>query len=107
MDIADKASAARDVVRASGTENQPYRLESTELTPADEIGGEDEFPQYGDFLDVTALDGNGDELGPRWVECPGALARCLQDVDGDAFQVLTVEKTEDGAFRFDVEEYDA
>jgi hypothetical protein len=102
----EKATSARDVVRASECEATAYRLETDELTEASEIGGESDFPQYGDFLDVVAVDGDGDDLGPRWVECPADLARSLVDAaisTGDRFQVTEAEKNGDGAWTFDVE----
>lgn len=106
MDLNEKATSARDVVRAGETEATWYRLESDELTEAAEIGGENEFPQFGDFLDVTATDGNGDDLGPRWVECPGDLARSLVEAEisaGDRFQVTEAAKAEDGAWSFEIQ----
>lgn len=109
-DIEDLASTARDVVRASEVADQPYRLEDTETTEAAEIGGEDEFPQYGQFLDAVAIDADGEELGPRWVEVPGGLARELVNAEistGDCFQVEDASKGNDDAWTFEIEEYDA
>jgi len=110
-DIEDLASTARDVIRAEDAENVPYRLEDTETTDADDISPEGEFPQFGDFLDVTALDGDGVGLGPRWLECPGGLARMLVDAElveaGAEFQILDASKDDSGAWTFEIEEYDA
>jgi hypothetical protein len=105
MDIGDLANEARDVVRPNGVEGQRYRLQSLETTAADEIGDPDSFPQFGEFLDVVATDSNGDDLGPRWVECPAGLARSLVDSDiaaGDQFVVDEAKKTDDGAWTFQV-----
>jgi hypothetical protein len=104
--IADKADSGRDVVRAGEAEAQSYRIESEDLTEASAIGDSDGFPQFGDFLDVTAVDADGDDLGPRWVECPADLARQLveQDLaaDGSVFVVESATKTQDGAWSFEV-----
>jgi hypothetical protein len=101
----DLASAARDVVRAGGCENVPYRLELDTPVPADDIGDEGEFPQYGYFADVTALDENGDELGARWLETPADLGRQLDDLDveeGDAFQIIDASKDDTDSWTFNV-----
>jgi hypothetical protein len=105
-DLAAKADAGRDVVRVSETEAQSYRLRDRELTDSNAIGDSDGFPQYGEFLDVEAVDANGDGLGPRWVECPADLARCLVDSGvetGDVFAVVRSTKTTDGAWSIEIE----
>jgi hypothetical protein len=108
--IEDLASTARPVIRVENAENTPYRLLDTDTTDADDISPEGEFPQFGDFLDVLALDGNAAALGPRWLECPGGLARALVDgdlVSDDAqFQVVDASKDESGAWTFDIEGFD-
>lgn len=108
--IEDLASTARAVIRAEDAANTPYRLEDTETTDADDISPEGQFPQFGEFLDVVALDGNAADLGPRWLECPGGLARELVDGDlveaGAQFQVVEATKDDSGAWTFDVEEFD-
>lgn len=104
-DLESKADAARAVVRAGESPGQRYRLEDTELTEASAIGESDGFPKFGDFLDVTAVDANGAALGPRWVECPGNLARQLVEAEvsaGDTFAVQDAAKSEDGAWTFEV-----
>jgi len=105
-DLERKATAARDVVRAAESESQTYRLEDTELTEASAIGDSDGFPQFGDFLDVQAVDADHKPLGPRWVECPADLARSLVDAGvgaGDVFAVVKADKTDDGAWSMEVE----
>lgn len=99
-DLADLAERNTDIVRTAGAEGQPYRLEAFELLKADEVGN-DEFPEYGWFLDVTALDSNGDDLGPRYIETPPDLADELVNAGvtaGDMFVMTSAEKTEDGAW---------
>lgn len=104
-DLESKADTGRDIVRASEVTATLYRLETTDLKPADAVG-DDDFPQYGDFADVTAVDGNGDDLGKRWIEVPGGLARAMVDAGieaGDEFQVTKATKAQDGAWTFEVE----
>lgn len=101
----EKADAARGVVRASEAEGQWYRLQDRELAEAGDIGGEDQYPRYGEFADVTAVDKDGKRLGNRWLECPAHLARCLVDSGiavGDCFQVTEASKADDGAWRFQI-----
>ena len=108
--IEDLASTARPVIRVENAENTPYRLQDTDTTDADDISPEGEFPQFGDFLTVVALDSNAAALGPRWLECPGGLARALVDRDlvseGAQFEVVDASKDESGAWTFDIERYD-
>lgn len=110
-DLEELATSNRDVIRPEDAENVPYRLEDTDSTEADEISAEGEFPQFGEFLDVTALNGGAGDLGPRWLECPGGLARELVEAglaeDGAEFQILGTEKDDTGAWTFDLEEFDA
>jgi hypothetical protein len=105
-DLDDKAIATREVVRVGESELQTYRLEDTELTEASAIGGSDAYPMYGDFLDVVVVDADHEPLGPRWVECPGDLARALVDAGveaGDVFTVAEVSKTQDRGWSCEVE----
>lgn len=105
VSLDEKADDTRDVVRASEAEAQWYRLESTDLTPAGDIGTDD-FPQYGDFADVVAVDANGDDLGSRWLECPSGLARELVDAGiaaDEDFQITEASKTADGAWSFSIQ----
>lgn len=100
MDLAELAEQNTDIVRTAEAEGQPYMLKSFEMLDADEVGN-DEFPEFGWFLDVIALDANGDELGPRYVETPRDLADELVDIGvtaGDAFVMTSCTKTEDGAW---------
>ena len=84
--------------------DQLYRLEDEDLVSADEIGNE-EFPQYGDFADVVAVDAHGETLGDRWLECPSGLAESLVDANvksGDVFWIEAVTEHEDGAWSYEV-----
>jgi hypothetical protein len=101
MDIAEKAETTRDVVRVGESVDSRYRLQDTELTEAAAIGGSESFPRYGEFLDVVLVDTDGAALGPRWLECPGDLARQLVELEvgvGDTFAVDGADKTSDGAW---------
>jgi predicted double-glycine peptidase len=102
--LQEKAENAVDVVRAQVAIDQLYRLEDKDLIAADEIGNED-YPQYGDFADVTAIDANGKKLGDRWLECPSGLAESLVEANvqvGDAFWIQAVTEHEDGAWSYEV-----
>jgi len=101
MDIAEKAETTRDVVRVGESVDSRYRLQDTELVEAAAIGASESFPQYGDFLDVVLVDSEGAALGPRWLECPGDLARQLVELEvgvGETFAVDGADKTSDGAW---------
>lgn len=104
MDLNDKASESPDVHLIRDAQYSAYRLESTELTPADEISEEDEFPQFGDFLE-TSLSEDG-EGPPMYVECPQDVARQLVEFDigeGDWFRIGEAVKV-DGEWSVDVSE---
>jgi hypothetical protein len=105
MDIADKAETARAVVRVGESAGVRYRLNDTELTDSTAIGDAEAFPQFGEFLDVSAVDVDGNALGRRWLECPGDLAKGLVDLgisDGETFAVEDASKTDDGAWSIEV-----
>jgi len=107
-DLQDKATTGRDIVRAGNSSGQTYRLQSTTLEPADNIGTDD-YPQYGDFADVALVDRNLTELGQRWLECPGNLAAKLVEHElkpGDCFAVSDASKSSDGAWIFEVQSGD-
>lgn len=107
--LEEKAEQTRDVTRADSATGA-YRLESLDLTPAEDIGPEDQFPQYGDFLSVTALTRQGNENGEQWLECPAGLAAALLELDpgvGDTVVVTEASKTDDGEWTFTVESGDA
>ena len=98
--IDDKAEAADqpDVDLARQSAPGLYRLESRDLTPADEIGT-DEFPQYGDFLPVDTVN------GWQYIECPANLAKWLVEEGvetGDAFRIVSVRKV-DGEWKYDAD----
>lgn len=100
MDIEDKAQETPDVDLARQSAPGAYRLESTELTDANDVTPEGDFPEYGDFLEVTGTSGE------QFIECPAALARWLVDNGieaGDGFRIVSVQKV-DGEWEYDCDE---
>lgn len=104
----EKASetTAQDI-RAAGDSRGRYRLEASGLVPADEIGT-DEFPQFGDWLQVKPLDGGPEEelMDETFVECPGQLAKWLANnglEEGDLFEIRSVRKGPGGRWTYSVE----
>lgn len=107
MKLGDKAEQSdREEVRLARDTIGAYRLESEDLVPADDISGEDEFPQYGDFLACRELrQVNGKvEIGEKvLVEVPGALAKELveQEIgEGDGFRIQSVRKNAAGEWEY-------
>jgi hypothetical protein len=100
--IDDKAEAvdSPDVHLVRDSAPGLYRLETIDLTPADELGN-DEFPRYGDFVECT-----DSRMETCYVEVPGALAKFLANYIevGDWFRIVSVSKTADGEWRYDVDE---
>ena len=90
-----------------------YRLRDDELTKADDIRGPDEFPEYGEFLDVArvrAADGNWTDGEPVWLECPAALAGDLVEADvtpGDTFALSEPNKSAGGNWQYTVQNPDS
>lgn len=104
----EKASetTAQDI-RAAGDSRGRYRLEANGLTSADDIGT-DEFPQYGDWLEVSPLDGGPENelIDETYIECPGGLAKWLSHNDleeGDEFEIRSVRKGAGGRWTYSVE----
>lgn len=112
MNIKDKAESSDSrEVRLARDSIGVYRLESEELTAADEISSDDEFPKYGDFLDViTAKSTSPPQVGPElWVECPGELAATIIELElavGDWFRIQSVRKDANGEWTYSVEKID-
>jgi len=105
--LTDKAEANRPARRAEDLPAAMYRLDDTELVDAEQIGSEDEFPLYGDWIDATEVGRTGDVHGERWLECPAALAQELVDLGvgrGDVFAVQSASKDSDGNWTFAVEQ---
>jgi len=103
--IREKAEQAeRDIHLTGDMAYSTYRLESKELSPADEISDDGQFPQFGDFADVT-IPTNGDGDDPElWAEICSSLAQSLVEQElgeGDIFRVGPTEKV-DGEWRVDV-----
>lgn len=111
MKLGEKAEQSdRDEVRLARDSVGAYRLESDKLVTADEISGEDEFPQYGDFLacrELRQVAGEVEVAEKVLVEVPGQLARQLveQGVDqGDGFRIQSVRKNAAGEWEYSTSE---
>lgn len=99
-------TTAQDI-RAAGDSRGRYRLLAAGLVPADEIGT-DEFPQYGDWLQVEPLDGGPEEelMDETYIEVPGSLAKWLaaNDVkEGSTIEIRSVRKGAGGRWQYSVE----
>lgn len=85
---------------------------SEELTAADDLTPEGQFPKYGDFLEVETTTGGSDPAWnrTRYIECPEALAEWLVENIEDAkelgFRIVSVKKV-DGRWQYDVDVLDA
>jgi len=111
MKLGDKAEQSdRDEIRLARDSVGAYRLESDELVPAGEISGEDEFPQYGDFLATRELRqvAGEVEVGENvLVEVPGQLAKQLVEQgigEGDGFRIQSVRKNAAGEWEYGTSE---
>lgn len=109
MDLEDKAEETPDIDLARQSAPGAYVLLSTDLTPADELTGEDTFPQFGDFLKVDRAaateDGHEPAGAEQFIECPHDLAKWLVDQgaeEGFAFRIKQVTKV-DGEWQYDCE----
>lgn len=94
-------------IRAAGDSRGQYEIVGQGLIPADEIGTE-EFPQYGDWLEVKPLDGGPEEelMDVTYVEVPGSLAKILANNDvepGDEFTIRSVRKGAGGRWTYTVD----
>lgn len=101
----DKAEEAIPCVRVAEADTTTYRVTKSGLLPASEVGT-DEFPQYGDWLPCTATTADGDDLGDRYLECPGALAAELVRIDADVgtqFRITEASKTPDDQWTITIE----
>lgn len=110
MKLGDKAEQGEQrEVRLARDSIGLYRLETEELTAADEISEEDEFPQYGDFLDcLTSTGGPNPEFNVEvWVECPSQLAQQLVSLEieaGECFRIQSARKNGAGEWTYSIEE---
>ena len=111
MKLGDKAEQSdRDEVRLARDSVGAYRLESDELVPADEISGEDEFPQYGEFLatrELRQVAGEVEVGESVLVEVPGQLAKQLVEAgigEGDGFRIQSVRKNAAGEWEYGTSE---
>lgn len=111
MKIGDKAEAsdAPDVYLPRDSIGL-YRLESDELVDCDDITPDGEFPQYGDFLEVTQATGGATKGWGEiaYVSCPGNLAKQLVDMslieEGATFRIQGARKTASGNWTYSVSE---
>jgi len=109
MKIGDKAEANEnpEIVLARSSVGL-YELADVELSAADELTAEGEFPKYGDYLKTHRVNGSGSPTEEvNWVECPAGLAARLAEYDGDLddsplFHVKSVRKV-DGEWQYEVE----
>jgi hypothetical protein len=101
MKLGDKAQETPDVRLARDSSPGLYQFVTDELVSADALTGEEQFPQYGDFLEV----GRPSSDSTVFIECPQALAAWLieNDVeDGDWFRITSVQKV-DRRWQYSVE----
>ena len=80
-----------------------------DLVPADEISGEDEFPKFGDFLEVSVIGGGPEHelVDECYLEVPGNLAGQLMDMaieTGDCFSIDSCHKNAAGEWEYRVSE---
>lgn len=97
----EKAQGSPEVALVRQSQASVYGLRELELSEADELTPEGEFPEWGDFLPVEH-----DRVD--WIECPQALARWLIEeelTEGDWFRIISVQKV-DGEWVYDVERVD-
>lgn len=103
MNLKDKAKDRPEVLLARQSSPGAYVIQSLELSGADELTEEGDFPQYGDFLKCHRA--GTEKL--VWVECPAALARFLvNEIDaevGTCFRVRSVTKV-DGEWEYNAEQ---
>lgn len=108
--LRDHAKRAEEEVRTvANATGHTYRVESDELLEADEIG-DDEFPQYGEWLETTDRPDAGKTV---YLETPPVLAKELvdavahnADLEGRLFTLSEAEKV-DGRWTVDLEVHDA
>lgn len=101
--LEEKAQETPEVRLARDSAYSAYRLESTELTDADELSDEGEFPQFGEFAECE-IPSNGDSTAEVYVEVPQNLAAQLVEAgigEGDEFRIGEVSKV-DGEWQYDV-----
>lgn len=101
----EKASeTTAEDIRAAGDSRGRYRVAAEGLVSADEIGT-DEFPQYGDWLEVEPLDGGPEEelMDVTYIEVPGSLAKILvknEVENGDEVTINNVRKGPGGRWTY-------
>lgn len=86
-----------------------YRIEDSDPVDASEVTGEDQFPKFGRFLQVSEVTRSGVEKHPdetEYVEIPQGLAQALVEAEavtkGDEFVIMNVAKDTQGNWAYDV-----
>lgn len=107
MDLSEKAEETPDVILAGDLHESAFETTETELIPADELTGEDQFPKYGDFLEAVEYSPyDGTCRGTVWIEVPSDLAGILLErelTDGTRWVVEQSRKV-DSEWQFEVSE---
>mgnify|MGYP006287405629 CR=1 FL=1 len=101
MKLGDKAEETPDVRLARDSSPGLYQFVTDELVNADVLTGEEQFPQYGDFLEV----GRPQSGATIFIECPQALAAWLVENEvetDDWFRITSVQKV-DRRWQYSVE----
>lgn len=100
MKLGDRNLDSPEVDLARQSAPGAYRLLTDELTEADDVTDEGEFPEFGWFIRVQ---GTG---GEQYIEVPGGLEKWLLENEigvDDAFRILSVQKV-DGEWLYDCEQ---
>lgn len=109
-DLEDHARTAGgpEIVVAGDLPQRPRgEIQSSDLTSADELTPEDQFPEYGQFLEVELVE----EGEKEWWETPGTLAAAVVEIaeerelaiEGSVLDVRSAAKTAAGEWRWTVE----
>jgi hypothetical protein len=107
--ISDKAEETPEISLVRQSAPGAYVFVEDELTSAEDLTDEDQFPEYGDFLPVRraqATDGGHEASGDtEWIQCPQDFAQWLVEhglEPGDGFRIKSVQKV-DGQWQYDCE----
>lgn len=118
MNLEDHAKTVGgpEIVVASDLPSRPRaEIQSSDLTSADELTPEEQFPEFGEFLEVQLVDEEGEvvegEDGKEWWETPGTLAAAVveiakeqeTEIEGSVLDVRSAAKTASGEWRWTVE----
>lgn len=102
-------STAQDI-RAAADSRGRYKVIAEGLIPAENIGT-DEFPQYGDWLEVKPLDGGPESelVDETYIEVPGQLAKwcAANEISvGSGIDIKSVRKDAGGRWSYSVEHFE-